>query len=96
MKKLTTISIAALTISAVYLYTWPAPNLFYAAVVLFHVGLGRKLPLKVLDVQALNEPIHDAPPRNIFPRLTLRTGWYESLRPIVGLSRIQLLAITHN
>ena len=30
---------------------------------------GLQQPLKVLDVQALNEPIHDAPPRNIFPRL---------------------------
>jgi len=40
MKKLATISIAALTLSAIYLYAWPAPNLFYAMVVLFHVGLG--------------------------------------------------------
>jgi len=40
MKKLATFSIAALTISAIYLYAWPAPNVFYAAVVLFHVGLG--------------------------------------------------------
>ena len=40
MKKLATISIAALTLSAIYLYAWPAPNLFYAIVVLFHVGLG--------------------------------------------------------
>ena len=40
MKKLATISIAALTLSAIYLYAWPAPNLFYAVVVLFHVGLG--------------------------------------------------------
>ena len=40
MKKLATLSIAALTISAIYLYAWPAANLFYAAVVLFHVGLG--------------------------------------------------------
>ena len=40
MKKLAILSIAALTISAIYLYAWPAPNVFYAAVVLFHVGLG--------------------------------------------------------
>src|SRR5271157_6581687 len=40
MKKFGRLSIAALTISAVYLYAWPAPNLFYAAAVLFHVGLG--------------------------------------------------------
>jgi Tfp pilus assembly protein PilF len=40
MKKLAVLSIAALTISAIYLYAWPAPNLFYAAVVLGHVGLG--------------------------------------------------------
>ena len=31
MKKLATLSIAALTISAIYLYAWPAPNVFYAA-----------------------------------------------------------------
>ena len=40
MKKLAVLSIAALTLSAIYLYAWPAANLFYAAVVLFHVGLG--------------------------------------------------------
>ena len=40
MKKLAVLSIAALTISAIYLYAWPAANLFYAAAVLFHVGLG--------------------------------------------------------
>src|SRR5271165_1341729 len=40
MKKLAVLSIAALTISAIYLYAWPAPNVFYAAVVLFHVSLG--------------------------------------------------------
>ena len=40
MKKLAVLSIAALTLSAVYLYAWPAANLFYAAMVLFHVGLG--------------------------------------------------------
>ncbi len=40
MKKLAVFSIAALTLSAIYLYAWPAANLFYAAVVLFHVGLG--------------------------------------------------------
>jgi len=40
MKKLAIYSLAALTLSAVYLYAWPAPNLFYATVVLFHVGLG--------------------------------------------------------
>jgi len=40
MKKLATLSLATLTISAIYLYAWPAPNAFYAAVVLLHVGLG--------------------------------------------------------
>jgi tetratricopeptide (TPR) repeat protein len=40
MKKLAVFSIATLTISAIYLYAWPAPNVFYAAVVLLHVGLG--------------------------------------------------------
>src|SRR5271165_3661903 len=40
MKKLALLSIAVLTLSAIYLYAWPAANLFYAAVVLFHVGLG--------------------------------------------------------
>ena len=40
MKKLTIFSIAALMLSAIYLYAWPAPNIFYAAVVLAHVGLG--------------------------------------------------------
>src|SRR5271165_5202315 len=40
MRKLTLLSIWALTFSAIYLYAWPAANLFYAAVVLFHVGLG--------------------------------------------------------
>jgi Flp pilus assembly protein TadD len=32
--------LAALTVTAIYLAAWPAPNLFYAAVVLAHVGLG--------------------------------------------------------
>src|SRR5664279_990188 len=40
MRKLALISISALTLSALYLYAWPSANLFYAAVVLFHVGLG--------------------------------------------------------
>src|SRR6516165_3319262 len=40
MKKLAIFSIAALTLSAIYLYAWPAPTIFYAAVVLAHVGLG--------------------------------------------------------
>ena len=40
MKKWAVLPIAALTLSAVYLYAWPSANLFYAAVVLFHVGLG--------------------------------------------------------
>jgi len=40
MKKLAVLSIVVLTLSAIYLYAWPAPNLFYAAVVLLHVGLG--------------------------------------------------------
>ena len=43
MRRFGQLSIAALTISAVYLYAWPAPNLFYAAAVLFHVGLGMVL-----------------------------------------------------
>jgi hypothetical protein len=34
------VALSALTITAVYLAAWPAPNLFYAAVVLLHVGLG--------------------------------------------------------
>jgi Flp pilus assembly protein TadD len=40
MKKLALLSISALTISAIYLYAWPSANLFYASVVLAHVGLG--------------------------------------------------------
>jgi Tetratricopeptide repeat/Cytochrome c554 and c-prime len=32
--------LSALTVTAVYLAAWPAPNLVYAAVVLAHVGLG--------------------------------------------------------
>jgi len=40
MKKFALVSISALTLSAIYLYAWPAANWFYAAVVLFHVGLG--------------------------------------------------------
>jgi Flp pilus assembly protein TadD len=40
MRKLALLSISALTISAIYLYAWPSANLFYAGVVLFHVGLG--------------------------------------------------------
>ena len=40
VKRLGQLAIAALTISAIYLYAWPAANLFYAAAVLFHVGLG--------------------------------------------------------
>lgn len=40
LAKVATLSIATLTLSAIYLYAWPAPNLFYAAVVLLHVGLG--------------------------------------------------------
>jgi tetratricopeptide (TPR) repeat protein len=34
------IALTALTVTAVYLAAWPAPNLFYAAVVLVHVGVG--------------------------------------------------------
>ncbi len=40
VKRFGQLAIAALTISAIYLYAWPAPNLFYVAAVLFHVGLG--------------------------------------------------------
>ena len=40
MKKLAVFSIAALTLSAIYVYAWPAANFLYAAVVLAHVGLG--------------------------------------------------------
>ena len=40
MKRLAQLAIAALTISAIYLYAWPAPNLFYVGAVLFHTGLG--------------------------------------------------------
>ena len=40
MRKLALLSIATLTASAVYLYAWPAANVFYAAVVLLHVGVG--------------------------------------------------------
>ena len=40
MKRFGQLSLVALTISAIYLYAWPAANLFYAAAVLFHVGLG--------------------------------------------------------
>jgi Tfp pilus assembly protein PilF len=40
VKKFGVLSIAALTISAIYLYSWPAANLFYAGAVLFHVALG--------------------------------------------------------
>jgi Flp pilus assembly protein TadD len=36
----TILALIALTASAIYLYAWPAPNLFYAAIVLFHVGIG--------------------------------------------------------
>ena len=39
-QKLAALSVLALTVSAIYLYVWPAPNLFYAGMVLFHVGLG--------------------------------------------------------
>ena len=40
MKKLAFLSIIALTASAIYLYAWPTPSLFYAALVLFHTALG--------------------------------------------------------
>ncbi len=40
MRKAGLLLIVGLTVSAIYLYTWPAPNLFYAGVVLFHAGLG--------------------------------------------------------
>jgi Flp pilus assembly protein TadD len=40
MKKSGVISIAILTGTAAYLAAWPAPNLFYALVVLAHVGIG--------------------------------------------------------
>jgi len=40
MKKLGLGLLVVLTASAVYLAAWPAPNLFYAAIVLLHVGLG--------------------------------------------------------
>ena len=40
MKKFAQLSLIGLAGSALYLYGWPAPNLFYAAAVLFHTGLG--------------------------------------------------------
>lgn len=40
MKKLAVLSISTLTVSAIFLYAWPAANLFYATVVLLHAGLG--------------------------------------------------------
>jgi Flp pilus assembly protein TadD len=40
LARLAALSIAALTLSAIYLYAWPASNLFYAGTVLFHVGVG--------------------------------------------------------
>jgi Tfp pilus assembly protein PilF len=40
MNKLGLGLLVGLTSSAIYLAAWPAPNLVYAAVVLFHVGLG--------------------------------------------------------
>lgn len=40
MTKLGVVSVAVLCVSALYLAAWPAPNLFYAAIVLLHVGLG--------------------------------------------------------
>ena len=40
MKRLALLSLSALTLSAIYLYAWPSANVFYAGVVLVHVGLG--------------------------------------------------------
>ena len=40
MKKLGLGLLVGLTGSAIYLAAWPAPNIFYAAIVLLHVGLG--------------------------------------------------------
>ena len=40
MKKFAVLALAALTVSAIYLYAWPSANLFYATAVLLHVGLG--------------------------------------------------------
>lgn len=58
MKKFALLSLAVLTISAIYLYAWPTPNLFYAAVVLLHVGVGVLLCLGGIRVlpRALRQP----------------------------------------
>jgi tetratricopeptide (TPR) repeat protein len=48
MKKSGAISIAILTGSALYLAAWPAPNLFYALMVLVHVGVGVLFSLAAL------------------------------------------------
>ena len=40
MKRIGGLLFAFLTISAIYLYALPAPNVFYAAVVLAHIGGG--------------------------------------------------------
>ncbi len=40
MKKLGLGLLVALVVSAVYVAAWPAPNLIYAAAVLFHTGIG--------------------------------------------------------
>ena len=59
MKKLAFLSIAGLTISSIILYAWPAPNLPYAALVLFHVGLGAAFSIGGLFLLpfALRQPV---------------------------------------
>jgi len=59
MKKVVLLLISALTISATYLYAWPAPNLLYAAMVLFHAGLGVLFCIASVRLlpQALREPL---------------------------------------
>ncbi len=61
MKKLGFGLLVGLTVSAIYLAAWPAPNLFYAAVVLFHVGLGvlfTVLGLRLFPAALKQSPIY--------------------------------------
>ncbi|HEV3253323.1 MAG TPA: tetratricopeptide repeat protein [Candidatus Acidoferrales bacterium] len=55
MRRLRSILVALLFLSAVYLYAWPSPTLFYAGVVLLHVAAGIWLAIAILFLPAVRK-----------------------------------------
>src|SRR6476619_4772425 len=76
MKKLGLGLLVVLSTSAVYLAAWPAPNLFYAAIVLLHVGLG--VLFAILGLRLLPDALKQAPIVRI-------ATWMLALGTVIGL-----------